>query len=134
MLDVENIFQSLDEYLTGGRTNIGAAEGLEEPVANNDENQREPMVGPFGSDDGLEDARFGPDDDIGEIAYQHARQFNGKDRQCMRASTMNRWNVKQKHPGDTEIKLTEEKMIWMLTCCKALETEEGVTNKARWTK
>ena len=29
MLDVENIFQALDEYLTGGITNIGAAAGLE---------------------------------------------------------------------------------------------------------
>ena len=79
MLDVEGIFQSLDEYLTGGRTSIGAAEGLEEPVANNDGERRGPVAGPFGPNDGLEDAPFGPEDDNGEIANQHARAHNGRD-------------------------------------------------------
>ena len=76
MLDVENVFQALDDYLTGGCTSIGAAAGLEEPVAN--ENLQPPRAaGPFGPGDDLEEV-FGPDDDIGEIAYQHARHQNGR--------------------------------------------------------
>ena len=59
MVDIENVFQALDEYLTGGQTAIGAAADLAEPMM---EEAREP---------------FGPEDDIGEIAYQHARSLNG---------------------------------------------------------
>ena len=66
MVDSENVFQAIDEYLTGGQTLIGAAADLvrnEEPM---EEAQDEPMAEPFG-----------PDDDIAELAYQHARQLNG---------------------------------------------------------
>ena len=59
MVDIENVFQALDEYLTGGQTAIGAAADLAEPMV---EETREPFV---------------PEDDIGEIAYQHARNLNG---------------------------------------------------------
>ena len=64
MVDIENVFQSLDEYLTGGQTAIGAAADLAEPMV--EEEAHEPQAEPFG-----------PDDDIGEIAYQHAGNLNG---------------------------------------------------------
>ena len=77
MLDVENVFQALDEYLTGGVTSISAAAGLEEPEATADA-QPPRAAGPFGAEDELDEEPFGPNDDIGEIAYQHARQENGR--------------------------------------------------------
>ena len=63
MVDIENVFQSLDEYLTGVQTAIGAAADLAEPMV---EEAHGPQAQPLG-----------PDDDLGEIAYQHARNLNG---------------------------------------------------------
>ena len=51
MIDIEGIFQALDEYLTGGQTLIGAAQELAdngEPLV---EHQDKPMAEPFGPDD-----------------------------------------------------------------------------------
>jgi hypothetical protein len=66
MVDIEGVFQSLDEYLTGGVTNVGAAEHL---AGGNDMPMMadEPIAEPFG-----------PDKDIADVAYQHARQLNGR--------------------------------------------------------
>eukprot|EP00435_Cladocopium_sp_Y103_P025946 s3453_g6.t1 len=76
MVDIESVFETLDEYLTG-QTQIGAATTLlepkemqvEEPQA--EEPQAEPDIPQGGGEP------FGPDDDIGEIAYQHAGRLNG---------------------------------------------------------
>eukprot|EP00435_Cladocopium_sp_Y103_P046524 s2915_g13.t1 len=72
MVDIETIFEALDEYLTGGQTHIGAAAALLEPEG--EEPNAEPQVEPVAPD---EAEPFAPDDDIGEIAYQHARRLNG---------------------------------------------------------
>lgn len=66
MVDIEGVFQSLDEYLTGGVTNVGAAEHL---AGGNDMPMMadEPIAEPFG-----------PNKNIADVAYQHARQLNGR--------------------------------------------------------
>ena len=60
-MDIEGVFQSLNEYLTGGQTAIGATADLAEPAV---EEVHEPQA-----------ELFGPEDDVGEIAYQHARNL-----------------------------------------------------------
>ena len=62
-MDIEGVFQSLDEYLTSGQTASGATADLAEPAV---EEVHEPQA-----------ELFGPEDDVGEIAYQHARNLNG---------------------------------------------------------
>ena len=65
MVDIEGVFQSLDECLTGGATNIGAAEHLAGgggvPMM-----AEEPMEEPFG-----------PDEDIADVAFRHEAGLNG---------------------------------------------------------
>ena len=68
MVDIESVFQATDEYLTGGQTLIGAPEDLAGNGA--------PMVEPQEDEPMAE--RFGPDDDIVDLVYQHARQLNGR--------------------------------------------------------
>ena len=63
MIDIESVFQNFDKYLTGGQIFIGAAAELVEPAV---QEEQEPQT-----------EAFGPNDDIGEIAYQHARRLNG---------------------------------------------------------
>ena len=103
MLDVENIFQALDEYWTGGSTNIGAAAGLEDPGAEaNARPQR--AAGPFGAGDELDEEPFGPNDDIGEIAYPQQDRRMGEllTGQCMKVNMMKRWNDNKPEMSDEQ--------------------------------
>eukprot|EP00435_Cladocopium_sp_Y103_P065206 s2072_g27.t1 len=75
MVDIEGVLHALDDYLTGGQTYIGASSALLEPEDPPAEAEPEEAglaeIEPAGAEP------FGPNDDIAEIAFQHARRLNG---------------------------------------------------------
>eukprot|EP00435_Cladocopium_sp_Y103_P061997 s1756_g23.t1 len=75
MVDIESVFDNLDDYLTGGQARSGAATVALEP----EERQREgpPAEEEPHGEPAVGDEPFGPEADIGEIAYQHSGRLNG---------------------------------------------------------
>eukprot|EP00435_Cladocopium_sp_Y103_P038563 s1251_g10.t1 len=92
------MFMALDEYLTGGQTHIGASEVTWEPENPPAEAEPEP-------DQGAEP--FGPNDDIAEIAFQHARRLNGT-RPNERDITMHAGETGGDEEGDEDMESEDE--------------------------
>ena len=133
MLDVENVFQALDEYLTGGVTSISAAAGLEEPEATADA-QPPRAAGPFGAEDELDEEPFGPNDDKSRINTQDKRMGELLTEQCMKVNMMKKLN--ENKPGMKLEQLAtntlREQRTLMQICLRVPGRDGGDTWIVKW--